>query len=328
MRPVLCFRNPDAGCRTPRSESAATQHKLRQWLASRGLRRAPPARKSTPLSKIKNTPRQTLQDWLALAPRCAMSATHAMSARRTTHSALLGPALAAPATRPWTMADGAPRRRPDTACLANLRSWCRSRRRFADQALVVLGRVDQIAVLVEFDLVGRHHPWIHAVVPVHGRHDLALGPLPRARLALDRIAHAETQRLKLLRGALFRDTARLESRFEPFFVEVLPNENELALALVCVLHGNDALHAVDVGALAHEQILDPILKLIHVHVALVLDGQAAHRGVVLVLAVRVEEVGLLLQRALEVEAAHVQDVLDGHLGLAAALDGRELVHCT
>mmetsp|Transcript_67804 Transcript_67804/g.189269 ORF Transcript_67804/g.189269 Transcript_67804/m.189269 type:complete len:318 (+) Transcript_67804:588-1541(+) len=90
-------------------------------------------------------------------------------------------------------------------------------------------------------------------------------------------------------------------------------------------NGDDALHAVNVGAPGLQQLRDKILHIVEVDIARLRDAHAGHGCVVLMLAVRVQELGLLLQRAFEVKGANVEHTIDRNLRLRAALDGRELV---
>ena len=128
-------------------------------------------------------------------------------------------------------------------------------------------------------------------------------------------------------------------------VQVLSNENELAhpllvLApllrevaakdhvhrvvhelLLAVRHGEHALHPVDVRALLAQQLHDVRLDLLEVHRALLHDTAAGHRVVVLVLALRVQELRVHLQGLVQVEPPNVQHTVWGNLRLGAPHDG-------
>ena len=83
-----------------------------------------------------------------------------------------------------------------------------------------------------------------------------------------------------------------------------------------------SLHPIEVGALVPEQIAHPIFDEAEVEEAVLRDAHRADRRVVLVLAVRVEELGVHLERPLQVECADVEHPVDRHVRLLAALDLR------
>merc|ERR1739848_575970 len=74
--------------------------------------------------------------------------------------------------------------------------------------------------------------------------------------------------------------------------------NELLLG---VAHRDDALHAEHVWSLTHQNPLNELLKLLDVHLPGLSDSAARHAVVVLVLSLRVEELGVHFERLLEVE---------------------------
>eukprot|EP00955_Chlamydomonas_euryale_P118614 366551-Chlamydomonas_euryale.AAC.37 len=71
-----------------------------------------------------------------------------------------------------------------------------------------------------------------------------------------------------------------------------------------------ALHAEDVRALSAQQVAHPLLEQLKVHLARLPDADAAHRVVMLVLPVGVQETRVHLQCLLEVKPADVQHVVD------------------
>mmetsp|Transcript_62323 Transcript_62323/g.165422 ORF Transcript_62323/g.165422 Transcript_62323/m.165422 type:complete len:343 (+) Transcript_62323:523-1551(+) len=96
-------------------------------------------------------------------------------------------------------------------------------------------------------------------------------------------------------------------------------------ALVRVGDVQHALHPEDVGTLGLQDLRDPRLHEVEVDLSVVGDARRRDGRVVLVLAVGVEKLGVHLQSALQVEAANVEDVLDGDVGHVRALDRCERV---
>mmetsp|Transcript_6495 Transcript_6495/g.14203 ORF Transcript_6495/g.14203 Transcript_6495/m.14203 type:complete len:245 (-) Transcript_6495:280-1014(-) len=99
-----------------------------------------------------------------------------------------------------------------------------------------------------------------------------------------------------------------------------------------------AFHAEEVGSLTREELVDPLFHGVEVKCSLVHCAEMARRTLVqahtrdalIVLGgqrIRVQEVWHRSQRTVEVEPMDVEYTVDGHLGMLAALDGRELIHC-
>ena len=93
-----------------------------------------------------------------------------------------------------------------------------------------------------------------------------------------------------------------------------------------IIDGEDALGAKDVGALGLEDHGHPVAEEREIDLAARdVDADRGDALVVLVLAVRVEELGVHLEGALQVEGADVEHAVHGDLGPLATHDGRELV---
>ena len=83
---------------------------------------------------------------------------------------------------------------------------------------------------VQLHLIGRDHAFGHLVVAVHERHHIAAGPLGHIGLAQDFVTHSKTKRVDFLLPVLRRGEAGIEALSELDRVEVLADEDQLALA--------------------------------------------------------------------------------------------------
>mmetsp|Transcript_18354 Transcript_18354/g.31238 ORF Transcript_18354/g.31238 Transcript_18354/m.31238 type:complete len:347 (-) Transcript_18354:315-1355(-) len=221
-------------------------------------------------------------------------------------------------------------------------------RNFRTNAVVLIHGRPGVPSPVQLDLVRADLALLHLFRPEQKLRHRACHPLAARHRALDAVADLEAERLELPLDVLGGREAGFEGGAERGAVEVLADEDELvALHLVLVprlevavedhvhglvdelglgvLDGEHALHAVDVGALGLEDLAHPVLHEVEVDVALLHHAQAAHRVVVLVLPVGVEELGVHLERPLQVEALDAEDAVDGDLGPVAAQDRRERV---
>mmetsp|Transcript_19262 Transcript_19262/g.44278 ORF Transcript_19262/g.44278 Transcript_19262/m.44278 type:complete len:439 (-) Transcript_19262:38-1354(-) len=218
---------------------------------------------------------------------------------------------------------------------------------FADEVVDVSGCEDEVTA-VELYLV-----WRDASTSVPA--DLDDGsnfPGRFAGVALDAGANTEAEVLEALVAGILRIDARHETLFELLVIQVLANEGQLVdtrlvriprlgeVAIEDHVHclvdklgvvasdGEHALHAEDVRPLVLQQVTHPRLDQVEVEAAWCIDPEARHTRVMLVAAVGVEKLRVHLERAREVKPFDVEDTIDGHLRVGAALDRRELVDVT
>eukprot|EP00964_Phaeocystis_antarctica_P052533 scaffold30769_cov71-Phaeocystis_antarctica.AAC.7 len=135
---------------------------------------------------------------------------------------------------------------------------------------------------VQLHLIGRDHALWHLVVAVHERHHLAACPLGQIGLAQDLVAHSKPKRVDFLLHVLRRSEAGIKALSQLDCIEVLADEDQLALArlvvpwlvkapierhvhgmvdkaLPGVCDGEYALHTKDIFAAVVEQLADPFL---------------------------------------------------------------------
>ena len=174
--------------------------------------------------------------------------------------------------------------------------------------------------------------------------DLA-GDVAVGGAALDRVADGKPKSELPLRDKLRGLDAREEPFLELGVVQVLADEDELGLAflagfprlvevavedhvhrlkhetLLTVCDVQHALHAVQVRALVHQEVVDPPLKRVEVEGLVLDDADGGDGVVVLVLVVGVEELGVHVYRLLQVKGVDVEDQIDGDFGLLGSDDG-------
>ena len=87
---------------------------------------------------------------------------------------------------------------------------------------------------VQLHLIGRDHAFWHLVVAVHERHHIAACPLGHISLAQDFVTHSKAKRVEFLLHVLRRGEAGIKALSELDRVEVLANEDQLALTRLTV----------------------------------------------------------------------------------------------
>mmetsp|Transcript_75192 Transcript_75192/g.125389 ORF Transcript_75192/g.125389 Transcript_75192/m.125389 type:complete len:281 (+) Transcript_75192:126-968(+) len=232
----------------------------------------------------------------------------------------------------------------------------------ADHAIAVALRDDESAV-VEPHLIRCVHPLRHPAVTNHEAHHRAGRPHAVPHPALDNVANREAQRAGLSLQILGRRETIVERRRQKLFVEVLADEDHLALARFprlprllestverhvhrmvdeFLLHVRDrehAFHPEDVLARRIEQVLQERLRQLEIVVALLHGAQVARRALVEAHArdalvvlrrrvVRVEQLRLDLQGALQVEATDAEHLIDGDVAARAPLDWCKRIDAT
>mmetsp|Transcript_91087 Transcript_91087/g.257346 ORF Transcript_91087/g.257346 Transcript_91087/m.257346 type:complete len:202 (-) Transcript_91087:764-1369(-) len=190
----------------------------------------------------------------------------------------------------------------------------------ADDSVIIHRREDQRPIS-QLDLIRRNalaESGANALLAVQESNDLTRNPL--ARVALDLVADAEAEALHqfqelfpLLFDLLGRQNACAEPIVELIPVEVLADEDELVLTRlvgaprliegrvidhvhrlvdVTIWSSSDVqnpFHAVNVVAPLSQNEAHEILHFVQVELPGSRDADAAHRGIVLMLSVRVQE---------------------------------------
>mmetsp|Transcript_13935 Transcript_13935/g.35200 ORF Transcript_13935/g.35200 Transcript_13935/m.35200 type:complete len:257 (+) Transcript_13935:176-946(+) len=195
-----------------------------------------------------------------------------------------------------------------------------------DAAVTVDGCKDQLT-RVEFDLIGNHHSWGHAVLSVHQCHDSALGPVMlHSSIALHSVTDLEAQGRESLPLALRSVEASLKSFGELLLHQVPADEDKLALAglilapwlrevtseqhvnslvhkaLLGMRNSQDALHSEDVRSLGGEKVANPFLHIIQIQLPRHANTHARHGGVVLMFAISIQELRIHVQRAGQIKS--------------------------